>query len=642
MIFNRMPLPALILAVSAAYAASASGQRTDENPVTAARDAFGTSIGGESIGLYQAGNVRGFSPLAAGNVRLEGLYYDRQAEFTGRLVAGHSIRVGVSSLGYAFPSPTGIVDYRLRLPGDARMMSVVTQINSFGGRQVEVDAQLPLQGERFGVHAGGGVYGNEYPDGGDATVTSAAITARVRPAAGIELLPFWSRIDVHDRKVSPVLMVDGAHLPPALERRRFLGQRWAALDAVRTNYGAVATGQRGSWRLRGGAFRSIEQPSRSHSLLLMNADADGEANLVAIASPGQRFASSSGEVRLSREFAEGPRLHTVHVTARGRVQQRRYGGSARSDLGRILLGEVMPLPRPEFAFGAQSTDEIRHGSAGVSYEGRWRGFVELNAGLQAADYRKTVRRPSVAAQLSRDEPLLYNAALAVQVQRSLALYGGIARGLEESPVAPETAVNRDEAPPAIRTRQHDAGVRWEPAASVRIVAGVFRVEKPYHALDSLRVFRRLGAVRHQGVEVSVSGEPLPGLTVVAGAVPIDATVRGEVVDGGFVGARPVGSTSRSVIVTIDYRPAALRALSIDLAVEHAGERVANVANTMRVPAATNLDVGARFRFLLRDARGVVRLSITNAFDSYDWNVLGSGAFTYSTSRQVVARVAFDL
>src|SRR5688500_14345678 len=104
----------LCLVLTALPRGAIPAQRTGENPVTAAEDAFGTRVGGESIGLYHTGNVRGFSPLAAGNVRLEGLYYDRQADFTGRLVEGNVIRVGLSALGDPFPAPTGIVDYRLR------------------------------------------------------------------------------------------------------------------------------------------------------------------------------------------------------------------------------------------------------------------------------------------------------------------------------------------------------------------------------------------------------------------------------------------------------------------------------------------------------------------------------------------------
>lgn len=66
-------------------AAPASPRRASENVVTEAEDAFGFSVGRESIGLYSSSNVRGFSPLAAGNVRIEGLYFDPYLTLMSRL-----------------------------------------------------------------------------------------------------------------------------------------------------------------------------------------------------------------------------------------------------------------------------------------------------------------------------------------------------------------------------------------------------------------------------------------------------------------------------------------------------------------------------------------------------------------------------
>ena len=57
-------------------AAPAYAQRADENAVKAADDAFGVSVGNEEIGLYGDSDARGFSPVAAGNIRMEGLYVD--------------------------------------------------------------------------------------------------------------------------------------------------------------------------------------------------------------------------------------------------------------------------------------------------------------------------------------------------------------------------------------------------------------------------------------------------------------------------------------------------------------------------------------------------------------------------------------
>lgn len=97
--------------------APAFSHRSDDNAIADAEDASGSNDGGEVLGIYNPNAVRGFSPIDAGNVRLEGPYFDRQGEFSTRLVEGNRIRVGPSAAGYAFPAPSGVVDYRLRTPG---------------------------------------------------------------------------------------------------------------------------------------------------------------------------------------------------------------------------------------------------------------------------------------------------------------------------------------------------------------------------------------------------------------------------------------------------------------------------------------------------------------------------------------------
>jgi len=86
-------------------------QRADENAVTAAQDAFGTSIGFQTVGLYSANEARGFSPQQAGNLRIEGLYFDQQTWVTGDcMVRETTMRVGIAAQSYSFPAPTGIAD----------------------------------------------------------------------------------------------------------------------------------------------------------------------------------------------------------------------------------------------------------------------------------------------------------------------------------------------------------------------------------------------------------------------------------------------------------------------------------------------------------------------------------------------------
>ena len=81
-----------------ALSAPALAQRAGDNAATQSSDAFGRSVGSEKTGLYNSEDVRGFNPVDAGNVRLEGLYFDQVERISSRLVDGNAIRVGAAAL----------------------------------------------------------------------------------------------------------------------------------------------------------------------------------------------------------------------------------------------------------------------------------------------------------------------------------------------------------------------------------------------------------------------------------------------------------------------------------------------------------------------------------------------------------------
>jgi iron complex outermembrane receptor protein len=120
-------------------------QHASDDPVASADDAFGLTQGLESIGLYSPGSIRGFNPQTAGNVRVDGLYFDQQGGLSNRVVEGSTIRVGISETGYAFPAPTGIVDYDLRHAGDGTPSgSIVATVGPFQGQRFSADGVLPI------------------------------------------------------------------------------------------------------------------------------------------------------------------------------------------------------------------------------------------------------------------------------------------------------------------------------------------------------------------------------------------------------------------------------------------------------------------------------------------------------------------
>lgn len=635
------PIAAITLAGLLA-ATPAAAQRAGENAVRSADDAFGTSVGNERVGLYSPFGARGFSPAQAGNVRIEGLYFDYQADLNERVISGSNVRVGLSAQSYPFPAPTGVGDFSLRKPGDEAVLSVVGGYGPFGSLRLELDGQLPL-GETLGIAGGIGVNKEQMFFGGDRTLVNAAIIPRWRPSADVEIIPFWSYTESSGQEPQPIIFTAGDFLPPRIERRVYFGQPWARSRFTGTNYGVVSNFQLGdATTLRAGLFRSDFRNGLNFTDLALNATADGVADRLLIAEADRRFASTSGEVRLSQRFDEGDvRRHTVHLALRGREQKRRYGGGQAIVLGRARIDERIAFAEPELEFGPQTRDRVRQFTAGLGYEGRWRGVGELSLGIQKTDYRKEVQTPTGPLPVSTDGPWLPNGTLSLYAGKDLVFYAGYTKGLEESPVAPEVARNKDEAPPAIITEQKDAGLRYAITDKLRLVAGVFDVRKPYFALGEDLIFANLGTVRHRGVELSLAGQIAPRLNVVAGTVFLDATLSGDAVEQGLVGRRPVNAIGRVSSVALEYGVPWVEGLSVDLYYESTSDRTANRQNTLEIPARYIVSPGVRYRFAIGDKPATVRAQVASANNVYGYNVIGEGVY-YNLPRRFSMSLVADL
>ena len=629
-----------VAAILIASATPAWAQRTGENAVASAQDAFGTSVGNERVGLYFPQSARGFSPIQAGNVRINGMYFDYQADLNQRLISGSNVRVGLTAQGYPFPAPTGVADFSLRLPGPEAVASTVIGIGPFGGPRAEVDAQLPVT-ETLGIAGGVAFNDAELYHGGDQQILEAAIIARWRPTASVEIIPFWSMKEESGGEAQPIIFTGGSYLPPQIERRRYFGPEWAQNEGRDVNYGILGTFGLGDWTLRGGAFRSIAHDYRNFTPLFLNTTPEGHADRDVISEPGRRFASTSGELRLTRQTIESDRLHLVHLIARGRMQDRRNGGSQRFNFGRGSIDEQILAPEPAFVLGPQTTDKVRQLTFGLGYEGRWRDVGELSLGIQRTFYEKAVVRPSGALPVSESSPWLFNGTVSVLASQNLVLYAGYSKGLEESPVAPDVAVNRGEAPPAIITEQMDAGLRYAITPALSLVAGVFDVRKPYFALDPGLVFRELGQVRNRGIEMSLAGQITPRLSIVLGAVFLDATVSGDQVDLGLVGRRPVGSVGRNITGALNWALPWLQGLSVDLAYESTSERVANRANSFVISPRYVYSLGGRYKFELLDRPATFRAQVASANNAYGYSNLGEG-FYYNQPRRFQMSLTVDI
>ena len=642
-----LQLGALVGVVLAAMPQAALAQRADENVATQSGDAFGRTVGQDKSGLYSVDDVRGFNPVDAGNVRLEGLYFDQVDRLSSRLTDSNTIRVGPAALRYPFPAPTGLVDYSLTQPRGVTSYSFNLEdggsnSDGIGG---SFEFKQPLDGKRLGISGGFGFRNATEWEGGTARFRTVGATLGWHPSDQVSVQVFGGAFYFLKDSARPTFYPVGTAPPPETKRGRNLSQDWTQRNSVNWAYGTVVKAPLGSLGLEAGLFYNGRTQDSVYADLFFGVAADGSvASRRIIADGDNRDASLSGELRLVKQWQHGVTSHRLIASLRGRSRDRRFGGSQSIDLGpsTILARDVRG--EPLVVLGPKSLDQVRQLTFGLSYSLVSTGRYGFDASISKTSYRKAIdfADPLAPDPVSRDRPIMWNFSGTVNVMPTLSLYGGISHGMEEALAAPEVAVNRAEAPAAIHTRQLEAGFKYGVTPRLTLIAGLFSITKPYYNLDPALRYRQLGTLRNRGIELSLTGQIVPGLTVVGGTMLLDPQISGEAVTSHLIGPRPVGQIRRRSVLNLDWRSGQGKGpFSLDVAIESLSSRIGNSANTLTAPPRTTVNLGARYRFRLAGAGWLFRPVLQNAFNSYGWNVSSSGGFTYAAPRALTLQLVAD-
>jgi iron complex outermembrane receptor protein len=166
-------------------------------------------------------------------VRIGGLYFDQQGALSNRVVEGSTIRIGVSEIGYAFPAPTGIVDYDLRHPGNGTpSATVVASAGPFQAHGLSVDGNLPLISSALQLPMGASLQTSTQtaaggPDPGyTSTVANVGATPQWKPNDWLTVRGIFDWTQTTHVKTLPFVFTAGDYLPPDTPRG-YYGQNWA-------------------------------------------------------------------------------------------------------------------------------------------------------------------------------------------------------------------------------------------------------------------------------------------------------------------------------------------------------------------------------------------------------------------------------
>jgi iron complex outermembrane receptor protein len=263
-------------------------------------------------------------------------------------------------------------------------------------------------------------------------------------------------------------------------------------------------------------------------------------------------------------------------------------------------------------------------------------------GIQKEDYRETANNPRTPQSEISAHPLRGYANAAFAVTPQLTLYAGYTQGLENSGVAPNFAQNSGAVLPASLTWQVDLGARYAVTPRLKIIAGVFELQKPYFNLDTHNIDRELGVQQAKGVEFSVAGEVSENLNVNIGVLDGLVGITGPNLAVEGVGSVAVGQPRLQYVATANYALPWWPAASLDVRLLHVGPAPESLDNGVYTQTVTLLNIGGRYKFTAFGKNSTLRIQIQNVLDTNLWQQLNTpGVFQWPGPRRFLVYITMD-
>jgi iron complex outermembrane receptor protein len=279
-------------------------------------------------------------------------------------------------------------------------------------------------------------------------------------------------------------------------------------------------------------------------------------------------------------------------------------------------------------------------TASSGYGLAWSDRVQLRFAIHRTRYDKDVLSIAGVQTEGVSETTLYDVSAVVSFTDRTSVFGSWVTGLEESGVAPTSAINRDDVLPPVEAEQFELGVRHAITPALTFIGALFDVSKPTNGFRADRSFGLVGDVRHRGVEGSIAGQLDAKTSVVLGAVTFQPKVTGPLVDAGVVGSRAAGISH--LILNANVERQLGDGWSMDAGLSYSGERWADTVNTFKTPSVTTFSLGARSRFVVAGRSAEFRVLGSNLTGSEGYTAAPTGILLPIAPRTVRAMVSVIL
>ncbi len=244
--------------------------------------------------------------------------------------------------------------------------------------------------------------------------------------------------------------------------------------------------------------------------------------------------------------------------------------------------------------------------------------------LSQRDYSYTTGKETGAYDSSRNSPA---AGIVFKVAPSVSLYANYIEALVAGETAPAKSNDQDvsnagQSLAPYVSKQKEIGVKYE-ADGLGAGLALFSTDKPRSFVDvnDNYTFKTAGKDRHQGVELTVYGEPIKSVRVLGGLTWLDAEQR-STGNASLDGNRVIGVPRFQANMGVEWDIPGVQGLAVDGRMVYTGSSYANDANTLKVPGWTRFDAGLRY---MTDVDGHVvtlRARVENIANRNYWSSVG--------------------
>jgi iron complex outermembrane receptor protein len=352
----------------------------------------------------------------------------------------------------------------------------------------------------------------------------------------------------------------------------------------------------------------------------------------------------------------GPVSHQISVGASSIWTEQRNAYEFYLPTGTTNIYNTGPLPKPtavNFEAGDMSdpgiTGKTRNRSLAVSDTlGFFDDTVLFTAGLRRQQLLVQNYAYESTTGVGGSRTSMYDEAITTPVYgivykpvESVSLFANRIEGLAAGPTASGQVVNVGEAFPPGRTKQVEAGIKLDKQSWGATLAA-FRIERPTDGYTqsfatagggSVNVYVRDGKQVNRGVELSVFGEPVEGLRLMAGGTRLQSELE-DTQGGANDGNHAIGVPTFQLNATVDWDVPGLNGLALNARALRTGGQYADQANNLSLPTWNRFDAGARYTFKVERKDITLRMNVENITDKNYWASANGGYLTQGEPRLV--------